>query len=228
MSGTDMRVFSGVSSVTRATEDDHRMDVRSDRSGIIITEEKIMALSQEGRVFCAQAGLLTTEITWTATATNDQTKPAVFIDVPSGTTIIPVEIQLYMEAFGSTAQFECEAITGTGGVSAGGTAVVITNMRTDAPFASLCTATSDITGGTACTTNVNAFWRDGQQFAVTKSAGSATVAVSDPIKFVWRYSDGKYAPVVVGPAQFMLTQGSQAGTGFAKIIFVEIPSSSIA
>ena len=123
---------------------------------------------------------------------------------------------------------EIEAITGTGGVSAGGTAMTITNMRTDAPFTSACTATSDITGGTACTTNVNAFWRDGAQFAITKTAGSATVSVNDTNNFVWRYTDGLYAPVVVGAAQLMVTQGSQAGTGFGKIIFIEIPSSSIA
>lgn len=229
MSGyTDMSVITGVSSVSRATEDDHRMNARSTRDGALFTADWIMAMCLEGRVFCAQAGLLTTAITWTATATNDQTKPAVFIDVPSGTTIVPIEIQLYMEAFGTNAQFECEAITGTGGVSAGGTAVSITNMRSDAPFTSLCTATSDITGGTACTTNVNAFWRDGQQFAITKSAGSATAAAGDPNKFVWRLTDGLYAPVVVGAGQLMVTQGSQAGTGFCKVIFAEVPSTSIA
>jgi len=201
--------------------------LRAMRDGTLLSADWILAKTIQGRLFCAQAGLLTTEITWTATATNDQTKPAMFIDVPSGTTIFPLEISLYMEAYGSNAQFECEAITGTGGVSAGGTAMTITNMRSDAPYTSNCTGTSDITGGTACTTNLSAFWRDGAQFAITKTGGSATVAATDPNKFVWRYKDGLYCPIVVGHGQLMVTQGSQAGTGFGKIIFIEVPTSEI-
>jgi hypothetical protein len=150
-----------------------------------------------------------------------------FLDVPSGTTIFPLEISIYMEAFGSNAQFECEALTGTGAVSAGGTAMTITNMRSDAPYSTNCTATSDITGGTAPTANVNAFWRDGQQFAITKSAASATAAASDPNKFVWRYTDGLFCPIVVGAGQLLVTQGSQAGAGFGKIIFIEVPTTEI-
>jgi len=221
------RGVSGVSSVSRATDDGHVMDLRMTRDGAAFGADWTLGLCLEGRVFCAQAGLLSTAITWTATATNDQTKPAMFLSVPSGTTVIPLEISLYMEAYGTTAQFECEALVGTGAVSAGGTAMAITNMRTDAPYTSNCTATSDITGGTAPTANISAFWRDGEQFAITKSAGSATVAVHDPIKWVWSWKDSLYVPVVVGPAQLLVTQGSQAGTGFGKIIFVEVPTTSV-
>lgn len=201
--------------------------VRALRDGTLLSADWIMAQTIRGRLMCAQAGLLTTAITWTAVATNDQTKPAVFIDVPLGTTILPIEISLYMEAYGTNAQFECEAITGTGGVAAGGTAVVITNMRSDAPYNSNCTATSNNTGATACTTNVNAFWRDGQQFAITKTTAKADSSIYDPNKFAWRYKDGLYCPIVVGAGQLMVTQGSQAGTGFCKIIFIEVPTSEI-
>jgi len=195
------------------------------RDGTLFTQEWCQSMVLEGRVFCAQAGLLSTAITWTATATNDQTKPAMFLAVPSGTTVIPLYIAVYMEAFGLTAQSECEALTGTGAVSAGGTAMAITNMRSDAPITSLCTATSDITGGTAPTANISAFWRDGEQFTITKSAGSATAAVSDPHNFTWKRSDTIVAPVIKGAGQLLVTQGSQAGTGFGKIIFIELPTS---
>lgn len=197
------------------------------RDGTLLSADWILAQTIRGRLMCAQAGLLTTAITWTATATNDQTKPAMFIDVPAGTTIFPLEISIYMEAYGTNAQFECEAITGTGGVSAGGTAMAITNMRTDAPYATNCTATSDITGGTACTANVNAFWRDGQQFAITKTTAKADSSIFDLNRFVWRYKDGLFCPIVVGAGQLMVTQGSQAGTGFGKIIFIEVPTTEI-
>ena len=227
MSSTEIRAQVRTNTIPRLGADGVVTDLRATRDGSLNTADWFQAMVREGRVYCAQAGLLTTEITWTATATNDQTKPAMFIDVPTGTTITPIEISVYFEAFGTSAQMEIEAITGTGGVSAGGTAMVITNMRSDAPDTSVCTATSDVTGGTACTANVNAFWRDGAQFAITKTAGSATVAATDPNKFVWRFTDSMVAPVVVGPGQLMVTQGSNAGTGFGKVIFVEEPSSAV-
>lgn len=200
------------------------VNVRAMRDGTLFTQEWIMAQALEGRLFCAQAGLLTTAITWTATATNDQTKPAMFLDVPAGTTIVPIEINLYMEAFGTTALFECAAVCGTGGVSAGGTAMTITNMRTDAPITSLVTGTSDITGGTACTANISSFWADGLQFCATLATGDDDSERTSTL-FKWRLKDSGYAPVIKGAAQLMVTQGSQAGTGFGKIIFVELPTS---
>jgi len=206
---------------------DADVNAQSTVDGSLLTASWIQQKVLEGRVFCAQAGLLTTAITWTATATNDQTKPAMFLHVPDGTTVIPLEISMYFEAYGTNAQAELEAITGTGGVSAGGTAMTITNMRSDANVTSLCTATSDITGGTACTANVNAFWRDGQQFAITKTTAKADASIYDPNKFVWRHSDSLVAPVCKGASQLMVTQGSQAGTGFGKIIFVELPTGDL-
>jgi len=200
--------------------------LRAMRDGTLINAEWIMSQALRGRLFCAQAGLLTTPITWTATATNDQTKPAMFLDVPDGTTIIPLEISLYMEAHGTDALFECAFLCGTGGVSAGGTAMTITNMRTDAPFKSNVTGTSDITGGTACTTNISSFFASGVQL-ITTIATSDDASMRNPDLYVWRYSDGLYAPIVKGAAQLMVTQGSQAGTGFGKIIFVELPSDEL-
>ena len=132
-----------------------------------------------------------------------------------------------MEAFGTTAQFEVMAAVGTGGASAGATACTITNLRTDAPNTSTCTAGSDLTGGTYMTTNVSEFWRDGQQFAITKSAGSATAAASDPVKFEWKLSDAMTAPVMVGASQLAIVIGSQAGTGFCIVTWAEYPSTMV-
>jgi hypothetical protein len=149
-----------------------------------------------------------------------------FLDVPAETTIIPIEISMYFEAFGTDALFEIAALCGTGAVSAGGTAMTITNMRTDAPFTSNVTATSDITGGTAPTANISAFWASGIQL-VTTTATSDDDSSRRPDLFVWRYKDSGYAPVVRGAAQLLVTQGSQAGTGFGKVIFVELPTSEL-
>ena len=176
---------------------------------------------------CASAGSLTTAITWTATAACDQTKAAVMVDVPSGTTIFPLQIALQMEAYGTNALFECAASIGSGGVSAGGSAVTVTNMRSDAPYSTNCTVTSDLTGATALTTNDCEFWRDGLQVAITKATAVNNIANMDQFKFVWNYKDGLFCPIVVGAGQLVVTQGSQAGTGFCKIVWIEVPTSEI-
>lgn len=202
------------------------VDVLAAKDGAILSQEWVMAQILKGRGFCAQAGLLSTPITWTATATNDQTKPAMFLDVPDGTTVIPLEVRLYMEAYGTDALFECQFLTGTGGVSAGGTAMTITNLRTDAPIKSLCTATSDITGGTACTANISAFYQAGVQL-VTTIATSDDASMRTPDEWVWNYKTAGYTSPIKGHGQLMAVQGSQAGTGFGKIIFLEIPTAEL-
>ena len=201
--------------------------LRQNRMGELVLSEKIHQASLDGRVFVANAGTLTAPITFTSTSTIDGTKAAFFLAVPSGKTVIPLEIVCYMEVFGTTAQFEIMGAIGTGGVTAGASAVTITSLRTDAPFTSACTAGSDLTGATYMTGNVAEFWRDGQQFTVTKSAGSATVAVYDPCIFRWRYADAMYTPLLVGASQLGVFIGSQAGAGFIKCVFAEFDTTSI-
>ena len=199
------------------------------RDGALLTADWILAQTIRGRLMCASAGSLTTAITWTATAACDQTKAAVMVDVPSGTTIFPLQITLQMEAYGTNALFECAASTGSGGVSAGGTAVTITNMRSDDPYNSNCTVTSDLTGATALTTNDAEFWRSGLQAAITIATAVNNIANTDQgfYKFHWSYKDNLWCPIVVGAGQLVVTQGSQAGTGFCKIVWIEVPTTEI-
>lgn len=229
MASTEIRAKAqtGYSGVTRVGSDGHTVDLRSTRDGVLFTAPWLMAMAMEGRMYIADVGTLTTPITWTGTAACDMTKAACMIDVPSGTTIIPVSIQLYMEAFGTNAIFECAAHIGSGGVSAGGTAVTVTNLRSDAPDTTECTVTSDLTGATALTTNISEFWRDGLQSAITKATAVANVANMDAFKFGWSLADSSAFPIVIGAGQLVVTQGSQAGSGFAKIVWVEFPSTMV-
>lgn len=228
MSSTDIRgkVQTGYSGVTRTGSDGGTMDLRCTRDAVLFTAPWLLAQALEGRMYCASAGSLTTPITWTATAACDMTKAAVMVSVPSGTTIIPVSIQLVMEAFGTDAIFECAAHIGTGGVSAGGTAVTVTNMRADAPDTTECTVTSDLTGATALTTNISEFWRSGLQKVATLATGDDDSS-REPAVFQWKLSDGLVVPIVTGAGQLFVTQGSQAGTGFCKIVWVEIPTTMV-
>mgnify|MGYP001580350991 CR=1 FL=1 len=203
---------------------------RYNRRGELITSEFVFQAALDGRLYCASAGALTTPVTFGATATIDVTKPVIWGSVPSGTTIIPVALVLYYEAFGTSAQCEFEAKIGTGGArTSGGTLVTATNMRSDAPNTSQVTwyqgdNTPVFVGST---TNVSRFWRDGEQFAITKTAGSATASASDPHRFVWKLMDSYAAPVAVGASQIAVHQGSQAGTGFCDVYYVELPTVSV-
>src|SRR3990167_5712869 len=204
-----------VRSVTpnRGTSDDSMGIARATRDGSLFSADWLLGLAMEGRIFNATGGSATTPITFGAGAI-DTTEPDLYVIVPDGTAIIPLEIRVYMEAFGTSAQFECMAACGTGGSTSaptGGTLVTSTNRRTDAPNTSNCTIYSnvDASGATYMTTNVSEFWRDGQQFAITKTAGSATAAALDPFLFVWKYSDSMAPPVLMGASQLAIFAASQ-------------------
>ena len=199
------------------------------RDGTMTQAGWFQALALEGRVFVANIGSVTTPITFGATATIDITKPAAWITVPSSVAILPIYIAAYMEVYGTSAQFEINAVIGTGGSrTSGGTAVTPANYRADNPIASACSAfagnsTPVFVGST---TNLNEFWRDGAQFTITKTAGSATAAAGDQYKYVWTLKDAVVAPVGVGACQLAVNQGSQAGQGFITIVYAELPVSA--
>lgn len=231
MASSEIRYQAGTSTAIRATADRTVMDARGTRDGAFYTADWLRAMMLEGRVFVANAGTATAELTFGAGAI-DTTEPDFFMSVPLGTTVIPIEIRIYMEAFGTSAQFECMAACGTGGAEGTDTNLVagtdLCNLRSDAPYNSGVTCGhSSAADATYMTANVCEFWRNGQQYAVTKSGGSATASASDPNLFIWRLKDSDVAPVLIGASQMMVFGASQAGTGFITVTFVEIPSTSV-
>ena len=210
--------------------DGEDVSIRALLNGEIGIADYFAIKAMKGQMFNASSVSVTTATTWTATATIDITKPVLFVAVPSGKAIIPVFIMLYMEAFGSNAQFECQGVIGTGGsYTSGGTGITPVCTRSDVSNTSGCTVYA---GGNTIVTvgqtaKLNYFWRDGQQFAITKTTASATASVSDPNRFVWRAKD-EYNINIAGPdSQLQVNQGSQAGTGFITLVYVEIPSSEL-
>jgi len=199
-------------------------------SGEIGMADYFFVQAMKGNQYYIGSADVSTPTTWTATATIDVTKAALLVSVPSNKVLIPVHIELYMEAFGTSAQFECQAVSGTGGSRTSGmTAITPVNMRTNLSDNSGVTAWAggNTTVTVGQTDKINVFWRDGKQFAITKTAESATVSSFDPVKFVW---DAVLTNtfVMCGPdAQLMVHQGSQAGTGFVKLIALVINSSDL-
>ena len=132
---------------------------------------------------------------------------------------------------GSRAQLECMASTGTGGTQGTDTDVTPTNLRADAPYTSACTVGGQSNADAVYMTgNVSEFWRDGQQFAITKTAGSATAAALDPFKFAWYRKTVGTGPVLYSASassRLNVFAASQAGTGFIKVKYVELQSTAI-
>ena len=104
----------------------------------------------------------------------------------------------------------------------------------------VCTR-SDIGGGSGCTfyeggnttvtvgstAKINRFWHDGQQITITKTTGAATVSFADPYKFGWSAKTSGEIHIAGPDSQIAIHQGSQAGTGFVGLTYVEIPSSEL-
>lgn len=215
-------------SIVRTTTDGTDVNLRSLLTGEISMVNYFAVKALKGQMFTAFSADVSTPTTWTATATIDVTKPVLFLITPSDKAVIPVRFQLYMEAFGTNAQFEANAVIGAGGsYTSGGTALTPVCTRGDLANTSGCSVYS--VGGTCVgsTSKLNTFWRAGQQFAITKTTASATASVSDPNDFGWSAAVSGELHIVGPSMQFAIHQGSQAGTGFCKLIYIEIPASEL-
>jgi hypothetical protein len=204
--------------------------VKALRDGSLTTAAFFQAMAMEGRMYVANAGSVTTPITFGAGDITG-TEPDLLVEVPSNMVVIPVSFILNVEAYGTTAIFQCILSAGKGGsrgAATGGTAVTPVNVRTDAPFASQSTIYSNIDTGTATylTTNAYEFWRDGLQKAVTQAAADAT----SPHRletFAWSAQATGTYPILVGASQLFAFAAGQAGTGFMTLTYVELPVSAI-
>jgi len=224
----DLRVKTGTSAVVYGDNDTTPVDVRATRDGAMFTVPWLTGLALEGRCFGINVGADTTPLAFTAGFT--ATKPEAYITVPTGTTIIPVLIEVAMEDTSSISVIDCVAtLSAVIDTSPGGNSLTIHNMRTDKPRKSLCTATSIVTTGTApYTGNFLEFWR-GTAGVVPDGYNSATAQTSElNSKTSWCVSDALAPPVIVGPGSLSVWCSLADGTtGWIIVIWAEVPSNSI-
>lgn len=229
-----MADFGGVTNVSageRTDNDTALATLKLHRDGALFTSAWTMGLAMEGRVYVGNLGTATGPATFSDSDTISTTEVDFDLLVPPGTVVLPLEIRVYNEAYGTALQFECMASTGTGGVQAAGTTVTPRNLRADAPHASVCDVRgATASGGTYMTANVAEFWRDGQQFAITKTDGAVALTAADPYIHIWRWSDALVPPILYSStAESRLTvfASSQVGTGFITVIWAELPQQAI-
>lgn len=195
-----------------------RRVLRGTTDGALFTLDWLSALAMEGRVFQASVGSATTPATFKTGYTTAQ--PEIAIDVPSGTTIIPVRIQVHLEDSAGTDN-EIVAVTSSTAVGAGtSTAVTPKSTRTDQPIATGCSVYSLYSGNGTAPTVVNEFWRHGYAFADTTLG---------PLK-VYEY-DVRVAPVqmIVGAGSLAVYVGATttAPAGYIKVVWAEVPTATV-
>ncbi len=197
------------------------------RDGTLTVADLIAAWSFEGKVFCANAGTITTPITFGA-GSIDSGEYDLHVSVPSDKVIFPLSLRIKMEAYGTTAIFETMACYGTGSTCGAGTTITPVNVNTGSSNASSCTITAaaTTTSGVAFTGKYVEFFRDGLQKVATTATGDDDSARSGET-FPW-YAKNEGIMRQVGPsAQLAVFAAAQAGTGFIIFEYAELLSATV-
>jgi len=205
--------------------DDAYAKVQGTRDGAPFSADWVLARCLEGRVFIANAGVLTAPITFGA-GTIDSTEYDLHLSVPSGTTVGILSVDVFLEVVGTNAILEGLAISGTGSTCGAGSAITPRNYRSDAPYTSNCviTAAATATSGVAIT-GVEFFRFGYNKIETVTSAGDSSGTLSR--KFSWNHKDAGQMPILVGAAQLGVYCGAQAGQGFITVSYVEVPSTRV-
>jgi len=187
--------------------------------GAAYVENRMEGWVRKGLVFTANAGTATTPITFAGAY--DADGPDLVVDVPDGTSIIPLFLSVTYEAVGTTLLLETFAsASGTLGAVVTGTAVTPRSMRVGGGGGSTnCTVNSAIDAA-GCTVQSGAlveFARNGYQLAEDMAATEDWATRT----FTWAAGRDGPGPLVVGDGSVFVHAASQAGTGFITFSWAE-------
>ncbi len=193
------------------------------RDGTLTTAGWIAALSLEGRVFTANAGTYTTPITFNGGALVT-TEFDLHVAVPTSTIIIPLELMVSFDTYGTVSLVEIVMTSGKGSViGSGGTAVVPVCSNTNTGNISTCTIAYVAAAGTAFTSEVKEIYHNSRSDVITTS----TVAqIREQERFTWCAMDSGIIDVVGPSAQLAVFAASVSGTGFICFKYAELPYTS--
>lgn len=166
---------------------------RSTRDGSPITQDWLLALAMEGKVFNVGYGQGTTFVTAKTTLTAAQ--PDANLDIPAGAIVIPVMVQVAFAALAGTANHFWLSIANNlvgNGTSAAAT-VQPTNAYTGSGIVSACTARQAYSANGTAPTAVVELW------SVEQPSAAGTATAEPPLIYI------PVAPVIlVGPASIQM------------------------
>lgn len=208
---------------SRETSDGFLKPLWASRDGSLVTLDWYTAMAMEGRVFNisneVQEGGATALCGETSPG-SDNINPSILVDVPSGTTIIPMEVMVMPEGTGTQGDWGVIRINTDDAVrySSGGNSLTPINMRKDDIQASACPAYDGSTQIVAtANTDDDIIWVSSTDH--DKRANEAQIWTAR--QFI--------PPVLVGPASllvFVMVNNVDEEILFS-VKWVELPSSSI-
>jgi hypothetical protein len=194
--------------------------------GSLVTGSWLEAHMLNGRIFTVNAGTVTGATSGASGFT--VTAPDIHIQVPAGTTMYPLSIEVNIDALVADRDLRIVAATSTGRdeTPADGTTLTKLNRNRAHSRGSSLVAQSDVTGITSPVTEFTylEFWRvNREEGAVPTQAQPALTG--GPLKYKWDWK--KASPISLqGDSQFLLYVSGLGGvlTYFATVTWLELPS----
>lgn len=200
---------------------------RSMLDGSVFTADWLARMALEGRMYTGNAGTGTAPITMAGAYVN--TTPDLDMSVPANMLVVVTNIDINVEAYGTTLLFEAIAAYGKGGVIAptSATAVTPVNHRLDIGNDSGVTIVSDGTGATYMTpaSSIVEFARFGQDKVVT-IATAVDTSPRETVGLHWSALESGKWPIMYatdGIVRMNVFVSGQATTGFISVTFVKPP-----
>jgi hypothetical protein len=219
---SDIRVAAKTSGIGRAGQGTYA-GAAGTLEGGLITADLSYLLSLNGDVFVANGGSASSPATFAGAY--DADGPDFVIDVPDGTTIVPLAINIHYQTVGTTGLLETFAsVSGTLGAVSAGTAVTPQNIRTGAAGSSGCTVNVAVdAAGSTAQTGAYEFFRGGFQLVEDMAA------TEDWAERTWNWSareSGVY-PIIDGAGSLFIHCAAVAGTGFITVTYYEVSTNTI-
>jgi len=213
---SDLRGFTIIS--PGAAADNTWVGAHSDKFGNLYSLPAELGLTMDGRLYGAHFGTVTTPIATQATTALAATRPQAWLRVADGTAIVPLSVNIVVEATGATTQGEisiaiCQNDVGNG-TSAAGTSGPI-SLNTAVPRASAVLARQLATAAVTAETNL----------LELKRFSFAASAVNQD--FSWNARSLVIPLVLRGPASFLVYVGGNAVNFYAQMQWMEFSESQV-
>lgn len=215
----DNRVIAKTQSVARTAPNGNNNYVAQAAftDGSAFAAEHGLLLATNGDIFVANGGTGSSPATFAGAY--DANGPDFVIEVPDGTTIVPLAINITFQTVGTTLLCEVIAsVSTTAGAVTAATSVTPRNLRTGNSSGSGCTVNVAIdAAGSATQSNPYEFIRQGFQLVEDMAA------TEDWQERTWNWSakeSGVY-PVLDGVSSLFIHAAAQAGVGFISVTYAE-------
>lgn len=198
------------------------------KDGAIVSSDWVQTNLMLGSVYMAYVGNESGPATLDA-AYDDQ-DPDLLIDVPDGTTIIPLAIKLQIEDYGTKALFETMAVVSKTLCGSTATVFVPINVRTRAAGGSNCAVRTGPTLVVATPYTTGSFELYHYVLHEVLDVGTATDDTgAQLVRRDWNWSiaaDG-FAPVIDGEGSITVWSISQANKGFLQVYWLEFATADL-